>query len=317
MTDEQYSENLSVPRKKVDVVLDTDTYNEIDDQYALAYLLRSTEKLCTKAIYAAPFFNAHSESPEDGMEKSYLEIRKILSLMNEEKPVFKGSRTYLPDEKTAVDSDAARDLAARAKCYSPENPLYVAAIGAITDVASAILIDPTIAENIVVVALGGHAFHYGTNDEFNLRQDVAAYRVVLKSGAPFVHLPCMGVVSAFTVSEPEFSYWFEGKNPLADYLYRYTVKEARRCSKNRCRSRCIWDVTAIAWLLNDGDRFMSSRLEPIALPTYDFRYDPNRLDRYERYVYDIHRDELLDDLVRKIADMNPTSVENNDKHPVN
>ena len=46
---------LQRPEGPVDVVLDTDTYNEIDDQYALAYLIKNDEKLKLKAIYAAPF----------------------------------------------------------------------------------------------------------------------------------------------------------------------------------------------------------------------------------------------------------------------
>ena len=61
---------LGVPEGPVDVVLDTDTYNEIDDQFAIAYMMRSPE-LRTKAIYAAPFFNENSSGPEDGMLKSY------------------------------------------------------------------------------------------------------------------------------------------------------------------------------------------------------------------------------------------------------
>lgn len=55
MTNEQRIKNLSVPTGDIDVVLDTDAYNEIDDQFAIAYLLISNEKLNTKAIYAAPF----------------------------------------------------------------------------------------------------------------------------------------------------------------------------------------------------------------------------------------------------------------------
>lgn len=58
--------NLQVPSGRVDVVLDTDAYNEIDDQFAISYMLRSKEKLNVKAIYAAPFLNQHSESPKDG-----------------------------------------------------------------------------------------------------------------------------------------------------------------------------------------------------------------------------------------------------------
>ncbi|MFQ7549915.1 MAG: hypothetical protein ACLRMZ_05970 [Blautia marasmi] len=46
---------LEKPKGKVDVVLDTDTYNEIDDQFALAYLIKSNEKLNLQAVYAAPF----------------------------------------------------------------------------------------------------------------------------------------------------------------------------------------------------------------------------------------------------------------------
>lgn len=36
---------LSRPTGPVDVVLDTDTYNEIDDQFAVSYLICSAEKL--------------------------------------------------------------------------------------------------------------------------------------------------------------------------------------------------------------------------------------------------------------------------------
>ena len=99
MTSEQRMKNLSVPSSPVDVVLDTDTYNEIDDQFAIAYLLSCKEKLRTKAIYAAPFFNANSTGPADGMEKSYLEIFKVLDLMGERAEVFKGSDSFLKDEK--------------------------------------------------------------------------------------------------------------------------------------------------------------------------------------------------------------------------
>ena len=40
-----YFKNLSVPEGKIDVLLDTDTFNEVDDQFALAYMLASYDKL--------------------------------------------------------------------------------------------------------------------------------------------------------------------------------------------------------------------------------------------------------------------------------
>lgn len=301
MTIEQRLKNLSVPKGKIDVALDTDTYNEIDDQFALAYLLSSKEKLNTKAIYAAPFFNARSNGPEEGMEKSYAEIKNILSLMKENVEVFKGSKGYLPDENTPVESDAADDLIKRAKSYSAEKPLYVVAIGAITNIASALIKAPEIAENIVIVWLGGHARHFHDTNEFNMKQDIAAARVIMKSGAPFVQLPCMGVVSGFTVSKPELEYWFKGKNELADYLAKSTVEEAEIYTAVKTWTRCIWDVTAVAWLLNDDDRFMLSRIEKTSLPTYDYHYTADPDGEPMRYVYHINRDVLLADLVKKIV----------------
>ena len=187
MNNEQLMKNLRVPSGKIDVVLDTDAYNEIDDQFAIAYLLRAPEKLSVKAIYAAPFKNNKSKGPKEGMEKSYDEIIKLLSLMKIENMLtLRGSESYLPSESEAVISDAARDLAERVKNYTPEKPLYVVAIGAITNVASAILLNPDVAKNTVVVWLGGHALHYHDTNEFNMKQDIAAARVVYKSGVPLV-----------------------------------------------------------------------------------------------------------------------------------
>jgi len=36
MNTEQYIKNLNVPTAKVDIVLDSDAFNEVDDQFALA-----------------------------------------------------------------------------------------------------------------------------------------------------------------------------------------------------------------------------------------------------------------------------------------
>lgn len=301
MTYEQRLRNLTSPTGDADVVLDTDAFNEIDDQFAIAYLLSYKDRLHTKALYAAPFSNELSDGPADGMKKSYDEIKRLLSFMHENVPVYEGSTAYLPDEKTPVISAAARDLAERAKSYSPEKPLYVVAIGAITNVASAILLEPLVAENTVIVWLGGNGLHISHNREFNLDQDVAAARVVIESGVPFVQLPCAGVVSSFTVSGPELTHWLAGKNPLADYLANYTVKTAESYAAGTAWTRCIWDVTAVAWLLNDGERFMCSRLSPKHLPTYDHYYAVQPDGDPIRYVYYIHRDTLMTDLLGRLA----------------
>lgn len=302
MTNEQRIKNLSVPAGKIDVVLDTDAYNEIDDQFAISYLIKSKEKLNTKAIYAAPFLNINSSSPQDGMEKSYHEIIRLLALMEEKVDVFRGSEQYLENETSPVISPAARDLAERVNQYSPEKPLYVVAIGAITNVASALLLNPAVAENSVVVWLGGHAQHYHDTKEFNMMQDVAAARVVMQSGVPFVQLPCMGVVSSFYVSKPELTFWLQGKNPLADYLAENTIRAVEQYIQGQPWSRVIWDVTAVGWLLNDEDRFMDSRLIPTPVPSYDNLYAADYNGYPMRYVYHIKRDSLITDLFQKLTE---------------
>ncbi len=301
MNYEQRIKNLSVPEGKIDVIIDTDTYNEIDDQFAVSYLLKSSDKLNTKAIYAAPFLNANSISPADGMEKSYNEILKLLDLAEEKVDVFKGSDSFLKNETTPVVSAAAKDLAERVKNYSPSNPLYIVAIGAITNIASAILLNPEVAENTVVVWLGGHALHYHDTKEFNMYQDVAAARVIAQSGVPYLMLPCCGVVSSFTISEPELTAWFIGQNKLADYLARNTIEEAKKYATTKVWTRCIWDVTAVAWLLNDNERFMKSRIVPTPIPTYDNYYAVNNNGLPMRYVYYIERDTLMNDLINKLT----------------
>ena len=292
---------MKQPKYPMDVVLDTDTYNEIDDQFAIAYLLRSKPQLRTLAIYAAPFSNALAATPEEGMEKSYDEILKVLELCGEKVEVYRGSKTYLPDEQTPVDSPAARDLVVKAMAHTAKEPLYVVAIGAITNVASALLLKPEIAERIVVVWLGGHAHHFHDTREFNMMQDYGAARVVMNSGAPFVQLPCRGVVSEFATTEPELEKWLFNKNPLADYLARNIVQHIRQRGKEgTCWSKTIWDVTAIGWLLNENDRFMLHRRIPGRLPD-DSGYYRDEMDREIDYVYYIKRDELMSDLVKKLT----------------
>jgi len=294
---------LEKPKGPVDVVLDTDTYNEIDDQYALAYLIKKGEKLKLKAIHAAPFYNNKSAGPGDGMEKSYDEIHKVLTLMGRDdlkSIVYKGSDRYLPSETESVVSDAAKHLVELAAGYSAENQLYVIAIGAITNVASALLFDPTIKDKIVVVWLGGHAHDWHNNAEFNLYQDVAAARIIFGCGVPLVQLPCMGVVSAFTTSGPELEYWLRDKNDLCNYLVDYTMKQALEDGGLSTWTRPIWDVTAVAWLL-DGN-FMFDRLEPSPIPEYDHYYAFNKTRHLIRYVYHINRDVLFEDLFRTLAE---------------
>jgi inosine-uridine nucleoside N-ribohydrolase len=301
--DAELIKHLKKPTRPVDAVLDTDTYNEIDDQFALAYMAKKSKQINLKAIYAAPFLNNRSTSPKNGMEKSYEEILKILTLMKREdlKPVtFKGSDRYLPSETEPVISDAAQHLVDLASKYTKENQLYVVAIGAITNIASALLIKPEIKEKIVVVWLGGHCHDWHDTKEFNLFQDVAAARVIFGCKVPVVQLPCMGVVSGFMTGGPELEYWLRGKNELCEYLVDYTASQALEDVGLPTWTRVIWDVTAVAWLLNED--FMYDRMEPSPIPEYDGYYAFSKIRHPIRYVYHIKRDALFGDLFKTLAE---------------
>lgn len=303
---------LERPVLPVDVVLDTDTYNEIDDQYALAYLLKKSAFLKTKAIYAAPFLNYKSSSPADGMEKSYCEIMKILKLMGRgdlNGLVHKGSEYFLKNSDCPVSSPAAYHLAALAARYTPQHPLYVVAIGAITNVASALIMNPAIAEKMVVIWLGGHGYHWKTdkytplgsslNREFNLSQDVLAAKVVFGCGVALVQLPCMGVVSSFRTTGPELEYWLKGKNQLCDYLVDTTICQSLHDKGRLDWSRAIWDVTAVGWLLDE--KFQYDRLVRSPIPEADhYIFSENR--HPIRSVYYVDRDALFEDLFRVLAE---------------
>ena len=289
---------LAPPTGKIKMVLDTDTYNEVDDQFALAYALLSPEKIDLLAVYAAPFHNNRSTSAGDGMEKSYEEILRLLKFMD--KPAdgfaFRGSNRYLEDIKTPVKSPAVDDLIKKAMASSSDNPLYVVPIGCITNIASAILTEPKISEKIVVVWLGGNALYWPHQREFNLQQDVLAAQVVFNSGVPFITLPCQNVVSHLHTTIPELKYYLEGKNELSDYLYKIVLEYS---GGQKAWSKVIWDVSAIAWLVNPN--WVSTDLvhSPILTDQKTFSIDHSR--HFMRMATSLNRDAIFRDLFEKLA----------------
>lgn len=257
LSPELLEQRLQPPSGKIRMVLDTDTYNEIDDQFAVVYALRSPEKLKVEALYAAPFFNERSTGPADGMQKSFDEILRLLDRLKvpAEGFVFPGSTAYLGAQPQ--HSPAALDLVARAMAAPDDDPLYVVAIGAITNVASALLIEPEIARKIVVVWLGGNPHALPHTVEFNLMQDVPAARLIFDCGVPFVHVPCLGVASHLLTTQAELTGILAGRNPVADFLYE---RFCEFTEDHFAYGKEIWDVATIAWLLNES--WAPSRLVP-------------------------------------------------------
>lgn len=278
------------------VILDTDTYNEVDDQFAVAYAMLS-EKIDLLSLNAAPFLNNRSVSPEDGMERSYNEIIKIAALTdpNHKIPVYKGSRTYISDKKKPAESPAADNIINTALENKSGKRIYVVAIGAITNVASAIIKCPDVIDKIAVVWLGGHAWTSHYLREFNMVQDVPAAQVIFDSGVPFVQIPAEGVTSALTISIPELEYYLRGKNKLCDYL---TDIVKGYTNDPYCWSKVIWDISAIACLA------IPKSLDMVVVPTPVLNSETTYSMDYARhlmiYVRKVHRDAIFKDVFNKL-----------------
>lgn len=290
---------LEPPKGRVRMVLDTDTYNEVDDQFALAYAIKSDDKIDLEAVYAAPFFNERSTGPKEGMELSYKEILKILDILNvgSENFVFKGSTDYLKDIEKPEQSEAVLDLIERAMASDDDNPLYVVAIGAITNIASALLIKPEIIKKIVVVWLGGTALFWDNCREFNLAQDVLSARIVFDSGVPLVHIPCAGVATHLLTTISELEQYLDGKSEIGTYL----TDIVRNFTKDPFAwSKVIWDVSTIAWLVNPS--WVPTHLvhSPIVTDQFTWSFDKSR--HLIRSAYFINRDPIFADLFKKFAD---------------
>jgi inosine-uridine nucleoside N-ribohydrolase len=278
------------------MVLDTDTYNEIDDQFALVYALCSKERMEVEAVYAAPYFNDRSTGPKDGMEKSYDEILQLLMRMDisPEGFVFKGSESYLPEAFTPCPSAAAVDLVKKAMA-SGDEPLYVTAIGAITNVASAILMEPKIIEKIVVVWLGGQAHYWPSTHEFNLGQDIYASRLVFDCGVPFVQIPCMPVASHLTTTVPELELYY----PKMGAVGKYLIDSFKSYSKDHFAwAKEIWDISAIAWLINESWVPSDIVHSPILTDQMTYSQDPSQ--HFMRVSRQLNRNAIIRDMFNKL-----------------
>ena len=244
-------ETLVSKKGIVKVILDTDTYNEIDDQFALVQMLFSKKRMDVLSINAAPFsMNNRSDDPQKGMELSYDEIFRLLEKINFKKNnfVFKGSTKYVGFEKKPINSPAADNIIETALKCSANDPLYVIAIGAITNVASAILKEPEIINKIVVVWLGGNALYWPENNEFNLKQDIGGAQVLFDSGVSLVLVPCKGVTSHLISTVPEIEKYIEPHGEIGKFL---AMRFKEYNNNHKGWSKEIWDMAAISWVLNE------------------------------------------------------------------
>lgn len=304
LSEDAMLDRLKPPTSKVSAVIDTDTYNEIDDQFAVVYALLSPEKINVEAIYAAPYLNNRSNSAGDGMEKSYDEILNLLDKM--QRPhngfVFRGSANFLTARDKPVESPAARDLVKKA--MASEGPLYVLTVGAPTNVASAILMEPQIINKIVVVWLGGAAPDWRTADEFNLKQDMFASQVLFNSGVPLIQLPTLPVTSHLQTTIPEVEHFLKGRGAIGDYLCEI-FREYNK-GGSYAWSKVIWDISAIAYVVEP--KWFATEIRHSPVLTDQITYSVDRQRHFYRVAFRLDRDRIFGDMFRKIQDFSKTQT---------
>ncbi len=287
---------------RASIVLDTDAANYFDDQFALAYAALSRDEIEIKALYAAPFSNQRIRTPEDGMERSHEEIGRVLEALriSGEIPVLKGARTILHSQDEPVDSPAARDIVDRV--MSPAAPVdHIVSIGAATNVASALLMEPAIVHRVTVIWLGGTPHDSPSASEFNLRQDVEAARVLFNSGVRLVHVPGSEVAENLRTTRREIEERLRGTSAIGTYLTDLVAafSAGGHVPADSPQTLTIWDVAAIAWLVNP-DWVASVPVEsPVLSGNIKWLQTPNR--HRVQVAIRLYRDTILSDLFRKLS----------------
>ena len=358
----QYQRMLRPPTGRIRCVIDTDTRNEIDDQFALAYALLSQDKLDIAAIYAAPYsFLMRWEklraaarvkaNPADASEadaallaehRGQLERLEAIGIDVHDRDVdrpagrhpgrarprhgtklcgdpagrrqdgrrlrrqsYRGSARYLDSYDQPVESAAAAHLVEAARTASAETPLYVLAIGALTNVASALLLAPEISERIVVVWTAGYPTTVTniTQPSFNMEQDMLASQLLFDCGVPLVYLPGFHVGAQLGLSLPEVEAWVKGRGAIGDYLHwLYTHNPhfpLNGLTEHFGRSWIIWDLINFAWLIEPS--WVPSRLLDAPYLSADTRWYRQAAPRHPiREALDINRDAIYRDFFRKL-----------------
>ncbi len=137
------------------IIINTDAKNEADDQYAIVHALLSPT-LDVRGIVPAHFGTRRTNR---SMEESREEVGLLLDLMGmtDSVVVADGARAALKDVSTPAPSAGSRLIMEESR--RGEGTLYAAFLGPLTDMASAILEDPSIQDrDVIVVWIGGSSY---------------------------------------------------------------------------------------------------------------------------------------------------------------
>jgi inosine-uridine nucleoside N-ribohydrolase len=252
------------------VILNTDAKTEVDDQFAIVHTLL-TPRFDIRGIVPAHFGFRPGESGTP-LEDSRAEVDLLLDLMDlsGKVRVENGSPHALADYRTPAPSPGAELIVEEAMREDTDAPLYVAFLGPLTDMASALLTEPRIAErDVTVVWTGGPPYdgrpiHYWP--EYNLSNDVAAANVVFSSGVKVWQIP-MSVYVMTSISLVELEERVEPCGKIGRYLARQLLDQANELEPSCDGFWLLGDQPVIGVMINAFCGTFRER------PAPEFRYD--------------------------------------------
>lgn len=282
--------------KKVNVILDTDTYNECDDQFALSYLIKSKDLFNIEAITVAPYSHTkRNVKVKDGQELSYNEILKICNWLNfkTNNKVFKGSMDYIQNGYDETNDAVNKIIEIALK----NNKTYILGIGAITNIALAIKKEPQIVNKIEIIWLGGNELGYIDNLEYNFRQDVEAVKIVFESEVKLTILPCKNIVSELRIDINTLKKYLKNKSELCNYLIERFYNDGYHGIQE---SRVIWDISVIAYMINK----IGLETKRISCPNVreDTSYEITNNRHNITFVSKLDRNKIYEDLFLKLGE---------------
>ncbi len=271
------------------VIIDADMANEIDDQHALALALGFPERLEIEAIVAAHFGDAGGPS---GIDASFRETEIVLGKagLAGRIPVKRGSEPFLYRD-VPPQSEGVQYIIERALQATPDDPLWLVALGPATDAAAALMLEPRIADRVVV-------FWHGRTQwplrcwNFNAYNDIKAARLLFELPTRFV---LFDTGTHLTIDMEESKRRFAGTGPLGEYLCNIRLRRPNWSLP----TKGVFDLGDIAALVDPG----TVRWERTDAPgvDHDLRYDFTRNHGTIVRIYHVERDPTFDLLVTALG----------------
>lgn len=290
-TTERHVPELPAPGERVRLLIDTDAATEVDDQFALALALHSPERFDIEGLVGA---HLGDQGGPDGPDLSVAEIDRVLDRAGRPRPcpVLPGSHP-LQYSTTPIDSPGVDLIIERAMDASDDRRLWIVVLGPITDVASAWLKCPEIADRVVVF------YHARTTGwprscwNVNIYRDLRAARVVLASSLPLVLFDTGTYLRA---PMEETAARLAPLGPLGEYLHEIRCRH----EWTRSPSKAFYDLGDVATLVDPA----LAETEVVRTPQIDWDLRLQHTGEYGRMlrVYHIDRDGTFEMLYRKLAE---------------